>query len=341
MRSGASRAPSSTGAWGDRRSGAASVPGPTTTRPKSRDGSTCHGSYVDEPLSVLVASRFRSQRQFVHANHLYSVAALTDQVGKVVERAKYDAYGKRTVLAADGVGVRVKSAVGNQIGFTGYHFDQETGLYYARARMYSPVLGRFISRDPLEYIDGWSMYVGYFAPNSTDPTGMGWLKRILAAIKLCEKADKLKELNKIKGEIERGIKSWNKRVDEHVKKLDDYRSNPNAHDNQGMLANAPNEEIRQKIIQGRIKELEGQIEKNRKEAEKAAQELSKTEAEIAAAAAGPGAVCCLAAPNSAETDRRQQAGEDVGTGEVLGSAALDLIGIVDPGVIDLIQMATE
>jgi hypothetical protein len=32
-------------------------------------------------------------------------------------------------------------------------------------------LGRFISRDPKKYIDGMSMYRGYFAPNGVDPTG--------------------------------------------------------------------------------------------------------------------------------------------------------------------------
>jgi RHS repeat-associated protein len=39
------------------------------------------------------------------------------------------------------------SATGNQRGFTGYYLDQESGLYYARARMNSPVLGRYISRN--------------------------------------------------------------------------------------------------------------------------------------------------------------------------------------------------
>ena len=132
-----------------------------------------------------------------------------------------------------------------------------------------------------------------------------------------------------------------KNVDEHAKKLDDYKSNPSAHDNQGLLANAPSDEIREKIMQGRIAELESQIAKNNKEAEKAAEELAKTIEEIAKASVGAGIVCCLAAPNSAETDARQKAGEDVGTGEVVGSAALDLIGIVDPGIIDLIQMAAD
>jgi len=116
-----------------------------------------------------------TQRFYPHANHLYSVAALTDSTGAVVERYSYNAYGKQTITGPSG-GVRAKSAVGWDRGFTGYVADNETGLLHARARQYSPTLGRFVGRDPKEYIDGQSLYFAYFAPNHLDSNGTACVK---------------------------------------------------------------------------------------------------------------------------------------------------------------------
>ena len=46
------------------------------------------------------------------------------------------------------------------------------GLMYFRARYYDPATGEFISRDPLEYVDGMSLYRGYFVPGGVDPFGL-------------------------------------------------------------------------------------------------------------------------------------------------------------------------
>jgi RHS repeat-associated protein len=108
-----------------------------------------YGSYVDEVVCFVTGSGAQAQRYFPHYNHLYSVAALTDAAGVVVERFQYDSYGKQKITDASGNVTRAKSAVGWDRGFTGYIADSESGLAYARSRMYSPMLGRFISRDPV------------------------------------------------------------------------------------------------------------------------------------------------------------------------------------------------
>ena len=45
------------------------------------------------------------------------------------------------------------------------------GTMYFRARYYDQINGEFISQDPLEYVDGMSLYRGYFVPNAIDPAG--------------------------------------------------------------------------------------------------------------------------------------------------------------------------
>jgi RHS repeat-associated protein len=108
-------------------------------------------SYVYGVGSDEVLTRRRlsdSTDLFYHSNALGSVAAVTDGSGAVVERYKYDAYGQVTFLAPDFTPL-TSSAVGNNILFTGRHYDTETKLYYYRARTYHPYLGRFLQRDPL------------------------------------------------------------------------------------------------------------------------------------------------------------------------------------------------
>jgi RHS repeat-associated protein len=64
--------------------------------------------------------------------------------------------------------------------YTGREYDAELKLYYNRARYYSPDLGRFISRDPIDITDDVNLYgyVGNNGVNYTDPSGMAkkWLK---------------------------------------------------------------------------------------------------------------------------------------------------------------------
>ncbi len=92
------------------------------------------------------------------------------QAGKSVERRTAD------ILSARRPRDTSNSSCANEIIYCGYRFDPETQLYYVRNRTYSPVLGRWIQRDPIGYDGGINLYgyVGDHPVAATDPTGNIW-----------------------------------------------------------------------------------------------------------------------------------------------------------------------
>jgi RHS repeat-associated protein len=60
---------------------------------------------------------------------------------------RYDPYGAVTITV--GGTPQSSDPLGNPWTYTGRFHDEETGLYYYRARYYSPETGRFLQRDPL------------------------------------------------------------------------------------------------------------------------------------------------------------------------------------------------
>jgi RHS repeat-associated protein len=84
---------------------------------------------------------------------------------------KLNSYGVVSVLD-DAFASRTISDYDWEFRHTGRRTDLETGLQYFRARYYSPELGRFVSRDPLGFVDGMSLYRAYFVPGEVDPWGL-------------------------------------------------------------------------------------------------------------------------------------------------------------------------
>jgi len=96
-----------------------------------------------------------SKRYFYCQDANYNVVALR-QGSNIVERYEYDPYGNVRIFkgydAAAGhehLTVVSDSIAGNPFLFAGYFYDNETGLYHVRHRMYSPTLQRWLQRDPL------------------------------------------------------------------------------------------------------------------------------------------------------------------------------------------------
>ena len=98
--------------------------------------------------------------------------------GEAIERYAYHPYGRVMILDGAGITERTASLFDNPYTFTGRRLDPETGLYYYRARYYHPTLGRFLTRDPLGYVDGAGLYeyVNAGPLERVDPLGLAQLR---------------------------------------------------------------------------------------------------------------------------------------------------------------------
>ena len=135
-----------------------------------------YAEYIDEPVMMVACETPTEAQYYYHQNSLYSVAAVSDATGTVVERYAYSAYGRPLLLdAAANLLDPQASAIGNPYLFTGRRLDEETSLYYYRARMYDDELGRFVSRDPIGYKGSKSNHYSYMEEQPLggfDPSGL-------------------------------------------------------------------------------------------------------------------------------------------------------------------------
>ena len=107
-----------------------------------------------------------------HSNQQYSIYAITDAAANIVERYAYTAYGQPTILNAAAT-VIATSAISNRYTYTAREWDSTVGLYHFRARWMSVLTGRFLTRDPMGFVDGSNVY-GYVQGKSlskVDPAG--------------------------------------------------------------------------------------------------------------------------------------------------------------------------
>lgn len=107
-----------------------------------------------------------------HVDHLGSTQVITDVVGAVVEHIRYMPYGE-VRGRWNGAGDPIPMPGGNQVAFdyTGHERELNSGLIYARARFYDPVLGTFLTPDPAGEFTSPYTYSGWDPVNANDPTG--------------------------------------------------------------------------------------------------------------------------------------------------------------------------
>jgi len=125
---------------------------------------------IDRLLAMTVHTGATEVTYYALTDHLGSVHAWLNANGYIVERYEYNAWGK-VVSARNLMGLTITaSTIGNRYLWHGREYEWAThnvlnkrGLYYFRARWYSPyeTYGRWLSKDPIGIAGGLNQYVAF------------------------------------------------------------------------------------------------------------------------------------------------------------------------------------
>jgi RHS repeat-associated protein len=119
---------------------------------------------ADDPYGVIFGATTPTRIDYLESDESGNVLGAHEET-TVTMTVNYDDWGVPSISSGTRVG---------DVLWKGLHRDEYTGLYYARARWYDPVLGSFVSEDPAGFAGGVNPYT--FADddpiNGSDPTGM-------------------------------------------------------------------------------------------------------------------------------------------------------------------------
>ncbi|HEY1632399.1 MAG TPA: RHS repeat-associated core domain-containing protein [Rhizomicrobium sp.] len=124
------------------------------------------GATLNEPAAAITVST-GARRYYLLDYHGSTVAAVNNAGTQIEGPYTYDSWGN----CFSGSSPCASNTA--PFKYVGMRFDAETGLYYDRARMYSPALGRFIQVDPVSDTADLNLYlyVGNDPGNRADLTG--------------------------------------------------------------------------------------------------------------------------------------------------------------------------
>lgn len=125
------------------------------------------GSLQGKWRIAMLDSACTGGRCYYRTNWQGSTTHLINQDGSIRDTYHYGPYGERVDWSPQ------DADTGNPFRYTGRRYDPETGLYYYRARYYSPKLGRFLQADAAGTRDDQNLYayVGGDSVNKIDPSG--------------------------------------------------------------------------------------------------------------------------------------------------------------------------
>ena len=107
---------------------------------------------MDVPLSVsAVNSELATVNYYYFTDANKNIGQLMDASGNIVAKYEYSPFGK--VISSSG-----NYADANPFQFSSEYADDETGLVYYNFRYYSPELGRWLCKDPIEEQGGINTY---------------------------------------------------------------------------------------------------------------------------------------------------------------------------------------
>ena len=102
-----------------------------------------------EAPAILVKKEGKTDIRFLHRDYLGSILQVADNKGNIIEENSFDAWGSRRNPDTQEIytGTEAPNLMTGR-GFTGHEHLDGFGLIHMNARLYDPILGRFLSPDP-------------------------------------------------------------------------------------------------------------------------------------------------------------------------------------------------